>query len=107
MNCHKCGKPLDHATATVTFSDFELPAMNGMQFRVHARCLPDLFKPDSRSIDLPVRVEEGADELVAVEQWGDWLAICREHGTVGIKDVEDDAHLAAANHIFLVHSGLV
>lgn len=108
--CHSCGEPLEGATATVTFDGFTTLALNGVTFRLHARCL-SLVVPE-RGITLPPRISDPVAEPPVVEvrfdDDGDWHAFCRECGiTVALKDDEDDAHLAAARHLARVHSGLV
>lgn len=106
--CLACHQPLadGYATVTLTFEGFTgAAALNGVAFKVHSRCLSLTFPPSS--VELPPRREEGAAELVTVEQYGsDWYAACAQHGTVSVKDNVEDAHLGAAYHLARVHSGL-
>ncbi len=78
--------------------------MDGIVFALHAACLRLDF-PNPLPELLPRISDPVAEpELVTVE-WTDlgWSADCLIHGAVGLKDVREDAHLAAARHIANKH----
>lgn len=99
-NCIACGDPLDDGTviATTTFSGFTVSRLNGHTIRSHARCISLRFDTAE-----PIPAATEADLVTISDDPMGWLADCREHGNVAMKNTQDDAHLAAAHHLFRVH----
>lgn len=103
--CFVCRLPLEdgYVVATVTFHGFASRALDGHSIRVHSRHVARIFQDsEPESAPLPPRIPD--PEIVAVnwEPQG-WTADCADCGEVALKDVRDDAHLAAANHLARVH----
>lgn len=101
--CIACDKPLEPPYLRHEFVGAPGSRLTGAAFFTCADHMRLTFP--EREIELPV---QAADIVTVSLEDGIWFAECRECAhLVAIKDVEDDAHLAAARHLARVHSGLV